>query len=143
MLFCYAKFAKSPKNAPKGTLFGCPDPLKLRKKATKLMQEASQKRCNKQNAHKIDMGTKMTRSNLPKSLALEELFKGNFGSFFEAASGRPTDPPNHNKIEKNTISESLCSCTSAFVAAYALSSKENSWRESLQQFSPCAVPAEP
>ena len=28
-------------------------------------------------------------------------------------------------------------------AAYALSSKENSGRKSLQQFSPCALPAEP
>ena len=60
----------------------------------------------------------MTQNSLPKSLLPDQLFEGSFGSFFEAASGKPTDPQNHGKIAKNTISESLCSCTSAFVVAY-------------------------
>ena len=60
---------------------------------------------------------KMTRNSRPKSLLPGQLFEVIFGSFFEAASGRPADPKNHNKItEKHnfrlTCSMHVCICCS-------------------------------
>ena len=61
----------------------------------------------------------------------------------ELPLGGPRTPKIIIKSQQNTIRESFFSCTSAFVAAYVLSSKENSRRKSLQQFSPWALPAVP
>ena len=84
----------------------------------------------------------MIQNSLPKNLLPAQLFEVSFGSFFEAASRRPAEPQNHNKIGKtHCLNHFLHS--SASVAAYVLSSKENSRRESLQQFSPCVLPAAP
>ena len=57
----------------------------------------------------------MLQNRIPKRRYVAQLFEIIFGSFFEAASGQASDPQNHHQIAQNTISESLCSCTSALL----------------------------
>ena len=57
--------------------------------------------------------------------------------------GGPRTPKIIRKSQKTQFLNHFFSCKSAFVAAYVLSSKENSRQKSLQQFSPCALLAGP
>ena len=52
--------------------------------------------------------SKMNQNCFPRNLLTEQIFEDIFGSFFEAVSRRPPDPPNHYKFKKKQDNCATC-----------------------------------